>query len=932
MSFLADPLGNISGAISNVGKGIANATKNPLVDMAAAAALDYFTGGAAGVLGETGAMGSITGLGAAGNAALLTGGIAGLASGNLAQGLMAGLAGYTGASAGESLGMGGYGATPPATETVTPAASNAAPAGPTPTNPVDAPANVADKLAPNTNPAQGLRPNFTPTAADSPYSMASKTVTQMPNVSIVSDAASKLSPFSKAVNWFGEQSLPTQLALGAGAVYGLKSLATPQKLNAPTQPNTQFIRSYNYSPFGGYSFQGSTPAVGGGMAPGGLVALAKGGGVHHYDVGGDIAAAYQSGDIGTVNDLIAQNQLTQSDVGNMFPGFDLSTVNPNVSFFNPATAGSGNDGSDNGGFVPPTPTLTPTATQVGGDGITSVMPLINAAAATPANNTPAVVNNTPATNNTAPGITALNNTPAYTSYTPDQIAQFVQTSGINLNDPAAVAAAEKTSNIDPAVYQAWAASNANPFSAAYLTNPTNATATNIGNFDTSLGTNPANIDIGNAVHTAYANTGATSNLAGNIAGNTQIAQEMDTWHVPPSQMAAALKMDTATIQKLYDAVDPKGPYASPAAKTVTPTPTPTFTPSGTNTVTTPNGTVLNTYTPPGSNTPIVLNPVNRTTENVSTPTSIATAPAGALASGVGGMNALVNPNGTITQTATTPTAPGLKAIMDSYTQGGGSLGYTNPTYNSIAEFNAKNDTQTGGSKAAFDYLMGKSPYPPQPTGAPYQSSVLGQNLSPAYYAANPYIYDPTTKSYIANPKFDPAFSSSKDALGQAQTGITPQTASMLHYAQLPNGMYGYPNGDGTFTGIDGKKYDATGKDLTTTVKSSANGGLMSLAAGGMSVGHLGGYSDGGRLLRGPGDGVSDSIPATIGASDPEPARLADGEFVVPARIVSELGNGSTEAGARQLYKMMDRIQKARSKTVGKNAVATNTNAHQYLPA
>ena len=101
-----------------------------------------------------------------------------------------------------------------------------------------------------------------------------------------------------------------------------------------------------------------------------------------------------------------------------------------------------------------------------------------------------------------------------------------------------------------------------------------------------------------------------------------------------------------------------------------------------------------------------------------------------------------------------------------------------------------------------------------------------------------------------------------------------------------------------------------------------------LAAGGLS--DLGGYSDGGRLLRGPGDGVSDSIPAQIGNN--QPARLADGEFVVPARIVSELGNGSTDAGARQLYKMMDRVQQARGKTTGKNKVARNTNAAKYLPA
>jgi len=112
---------------------------------------------------------------------------------------------------------------------------------------------------------------------------------------------------------------------------------------------------------------------------------------------------------------------------------------------------------------------------------------------------------------------------------------------------------------------------------------------------------------------------------------------------------------------------------------------------------------------------------------------------------------------------------------------------------------------------------------------------------------------------------------------------------------------------------------------------AANQQYTKLATGGISDAYnLGGYSDGGRLLRGPGDGVSDSIPAVIGKK--QPARLADGEFVVPARIVSEIGNGSTEAGARKLYAMMDRIQKARSKTVGKGKIAKNSRAEQYLPA
>ena len=111
---------------------------------------------------------------------------------------------------------------------------------------------------------------------------------------------------------------------------------------------------------------------------------------------------------------------------------------------------------------------------------------------------------------------------------------------------------------------------------------------------------------------------------------------------------------------------------------------------------------------------------------------------------------------------------------------------------------------------------------------------------------------------------------------------------------------------------------------TDTVVEKAGGGML-YASGGIA--NLGGYSDGGQLLRGPGDGVSDDIPATIGGR--QPARLADGEFVIPARIVSELGNGSTDAGARKLYAMMDRIKKTRSKA--KN-IAANTKAYKHLPA
>jgi hypothetical protein len=109
----------------------------------------------------------------------------------------------------------------------------------------------------------------------------------------------------------------------------------------------------------------------------------------------------------------------------------------------------------------------------------------------------------------------------------------------------------------------------------------------------------------------------------------------------------------------------------------------------------------------------------------------------------------------------------------------------------------------------------------------------------------------------------------------------------------------------------------------------ASGGLADsvVAKRYMKGGHLGAYSDGGRLTKGPGDGMSDDIPAKIGAR--QPARLADGEFVIPADVVSGIGNGSTDAGARRLYAMMDKVRKART---GTKRQGKEINASKYMPA
>lgn len=162
---------------------------------------------------------------------------------------------------------------------------------------------------------------------------------------------------------------------------------------------------------------------------------------------------------------------------------------------------------------------------------------------------------------------------------------------------------------------------------------------------------------------------------------------------------------------------------------------------------------------------------------------------------------------------------------------------------------------------------------------------------------------------------------------QTPSSFDPQSAMRLGKMLMSNGSTGDSSGLG---GTPAAQKDISAPMLQTyhqwnTPQTGLGAMPTNYAAGGFTGG-IGGYSDGGRLLRGPGDGTSDSIPATINGD--QPARLADGEFVVPARIVSELGNGSTDAGARKLYSMMDRIEAKRRKI----AMAGNSKAEGALPA
>jgi hypothetical protein len=178
-------------------------------------------------------------------------------------------------------------------------------------------------------------------------------------------------------------------------------------------------------------------------------------------------------------------------------------------------------------------------------------------------------------------------------------------------------------------------------------------------------------------------------------------------------------------------------------------------------------------------------------------------------------------------------------------------------------------------------------------------------------------YDPSTYNYTApvNRQYTPNYGGYA-RMGYAEGGITQlQNAdknftaggmypgSQIDHTQYSSSPQTPMSMQSTLAGYDPETNPLTGEPTTH------------MASGGIAG-----------LLKGRGDGMSDSIHATI--ADKQPARLADGEFVVPADVVSHLGNGSTDAGARHLYKMMDKVRHARtgSKKQGKQIAAGG-----YLP-
>jgi len=202
----------------------------------------------------------------------------------------------------------------------------------------------------------------------------------------------------------------------------------------------------------------------------------------------------------------------------------------------------------------------------------------------------------------------------------------------------------------------------------------------------------------------------------------------------------------------------------------------------------------------------------------------------------------------------------------------------------------------------------------------------------ANYAMKPMQYDPKTGKY-SNATYSPvnystAYSpnmayaagggSMQDIQANALGGTVPNENQFYPGANIARGgASGAPQAPAATDVVGG--YDQKLDQYTGEPVRMAGGGLASLDT----------YAAGGRLLQGPGDGMSDSIPAVIGGAKPQRAALAQGEFVVPADVVSHLGNGSTDAGSKRLYAMMDKVRHART---GSKKQGRQINPAEFMPA
>jgi hypothetical protein len=190
-----------------------------------------------------------------------------------------------------------------------------------------------------------------------------------------------------------------------------------------------------------------------------------------------------------------------------------------------------------------------------------------------------------------------------------------------------------------------------------------------------------------------------------------------------------------------------------------------------------------------------------------------------------------------------------------------------------------------------------------------------------------------TFGYIAKSAFNPYRTLNLSGPSPLNLGNSLQLPASPGYAiggpiEATAGSSVYGNPDGTIAQQTPKDDYGIGRlNNLARQQSQTQAQTYGYATGGLTALKHGGTPQAGGYLDGQGDGMSDSIPATIEGK--QPARLADGEFVVPADVVSHLGNGSSKAGSKRLYAMLNKVRQART---GRVKQGKQINPNKYMPA
>ena len=225
-----------------------------------------------------------------------------------------------------------------------------------------------------------------------------------------------------------------------------------------------------------------------------------------------------------------------------------------------------------------------------------------------------------------------------------------------------------------------------------------------------------------------------------------------------------------------------------------------------------------------------------------------------------------------------------------------------------------------GIGATLGSMLGGSGSTSQATS---QATPPGQDWNPlGAYKFNMSKFNPQPSGYTGYLYGNPGFAEggiaslgSADPAKSATDSVDFMGGNMYPGSQQKMSFYNSPSQMPMSAQQAMASYEPKTNPLTgEATQSMAEGGIAQLAVGG-------------KLLKGHGDGMSDGIQANIDGR--QQARLADGEFVVPADVVSHLGNGSTDAGAKHLYTMMDKVRQART---GRKAQGKEINPSKYMPA